>query len=123
MAKKANPATKATVVKPANSKTSAAKAAKAAASPAKKPVKRAAKPAAPRAAKKLASTESALPLGTAPPVAPPSLADRYTSFEEAKSDTIDTLLASIEAAEARLLEVKRAVNFDQLEPLANGAAS
>jgi hypothetical protein len=60
-------------------------------------------------------------LGTPAPVAAPSLSDRYPSFEDAKNDTLDTLLASIEAAEARLLEVKRTTTFEQLEPLANGA--
>ena len=125
MAKKSKPAAaKLATDKPAKTKPAVAKSEKAAAKSGKatpKPVKPAKAPAAPRAAKKLAAPAGALPLGTAPPDAPPSLSDRYASFEDARSATIDTLLASIEAAEARLFEVKRTTNFEQLEPLANGA--
>jgi len=67
-----------------------------------------------------AANASPSPSASTAPAAAPSLADRYKSFEDAKNDTLDTLLASIEAAEARLLEVKRTTTFEQLEPLANG---
>ncbi len=131
MAKKTKPAAaKSAAEKPAKTKQAAntmqaaVKSDKASAKPAKptvKPAKAAQGLPSPRAAKKLAAPAAALPLGTAPPTSPPSLSDRYASFEDARNATIDTLLASIEAAEARLLEVKRSSTFEQLEPLANGA--
>jgi|GEM_PF-2138475 len=124
MAKKAKPAAaKSALGKPAKSKPAAVKSEKAAAKPGKttaKPAKPAKGPTSLRAAKKLAAPASAPPLATAPPTAPPSLSDRYGSFEDARNATIDALLASIEAAEVRLLEVKRSCTFEQLEPLANG---
>lgn len=129
MAKKAKPiAPKQATDKSAKPKAAAAKPApaKSAKSPAaKKPAT--AKAAAPRAAKKIAAADALLPPATEfvvaeSAVAPLTLADRYASFEDAKSATIDALLASIEAAEARLLDVKRAASFEQLEPLAGGDA-
>ncbi len=125
MAKKAKPAAaKSAAEKPAKTKQAAVKSGKPAAKPAKptaKPAKAAKGLPSPCVAKKLAAPAAALPLGTAPPTSPPSLSDRYGSFEDARNATIDTLLASIEEAEARLLEVKRSSTFEQLEPLANGA--
>lgn len=114
MAKKVKTA----ATKPATTKPTKAKPVKAAAKPAKPTAKT---PAAPRAAKKPAAPVAALPQKTVAPAPSPSLADRYASFEDAKNATIDSLLATIEAAEARLLEVKRSTSFEQLEPLANGA--
>ncbi len=48
------------------------------------------------------------------------LSERFASFDEAKSATIDALLEIIEVAESRLTDVKRVMTFDELEPLANG---
>jgi hypothetical protein len=45
----------------------------------------------------------------------PSLEQRYGSFEEARSATLDTLLASIEQAEQLMIVAKRATTFAELE--------
>jgi hypothetical protein len=42
------------------------------------------------------------------------------SFDEAKSAAVDSLIQAIEEAERRLLAVKRAASYDELQRLGKG---
>lgn len=93
----------------------------------KSPVAKAPKTAASKTAKapaKASTPKSAVVANVtvASPVSPASdtIQNRFDSFEDAKSATIDALLKGIEDAEARLVEAKRASTFAQLEQLSNG---
>lgn len=56
-----------------------------------------------------------------PAEAPPlTLQQRYASFEDARSATIDALLESIEQAEHQLTIAKQAANFAELEQVVGG---
>ncbi len=101
-AKRAEPQTKkatTAAAKPAKAKTVKAKPAKRAASP------------------RSAKNTNSKPAATTNPAAP-----KYASLEEARSATIDALLATIEDAEDRLNEAKRADSIDRLEKIGGGLA-
>jgi hypothetical protein len=93
---------------------------------AKTPAAKAPKPAAPKAATAAAkrkppkspAIENAS-LNSAVAAASYTLQQRFTSFDDAKSATIDALLEAIESAEARLVAAKRASTYAQLEQLTN----
>jgi hypothetical protein len=93
--------------------------------PATKPaaVKAAKRPAAAAAKPKASTTVTAksIPLESAV-AAPATKPQSYASFEDAKSAAIDALLETIESAERRLCQAKRAASFAELEQLANGRA-
>ncbi len=113
MVKKAKPAAS----KPATEKRAKATSGKSAKSVVKPPGVKS--PAGTRAATKKAASKPEIRTSENASAAE-AFSTRFASFEEAKEATIDTLLAQIESSEARLLAIKRATTFEQLEPLAGG---
>jgi len=82
-----------------------------------------AKPAAKSAPKKAAAKPAPArsPGKKAPPVTPtPPQGKTHASLDEARSATIDALLATIEDAEQRLFAAKRATSIEELDTLRNG---
>lgn len=93
---------------------------------AKTPAAKAPKPAAPKAAKAAAKRKplkspamESDSLNSAMAAASYTLQQRFASFDDAKSATIDALLEAIEDAETRLVAAKRASTYAQLEQLTN----